>query len=100
MRVALLRVAVLSMGSMMCAIFCHAQTSTFTSVPQLFYEDTTASQRVITQLAVDNAGNVISFTVQTGLGCGFGICGAVVYSIAPDGSLNWVTPAPNYVAHA
>lgn len=100
MRVALLRVAVLSVGSMMCAIFGHAQTSTFSSVPQLFYEDTTASQRVITQLAVDNAGNVVSFTVQTGLDCGFGICGAVVYSIAPDGSLNWVTPAPNYVAHA
>lgn len=40
-----------------------------TPIPQLFYEDTTASQRVISQLAVDNAGNVISFTLQTAPCC-------------------------------
>jgi hypothetical protein len=55
MQVALLRVAVFFVCITMCADFCHAQASAPTPVPQLFYEDTTASQRIITQLAVDNA---------------------------------------------
>jgi pimeloyl-ACP methyl ester carboxylesterase len=76
---------------------CQGQTATATS--QLFYEDTTASQRVINQLAVDNAGNVISFTLQTSGGCGFGICGAVVYSVAPNGSVNWITSDTHFIAN-
>jgi len=72
---------------------------TTTVVSQLFYGDTVASQRIITQLAVDNTGNVISFTLQTAAGCGFGICGAVIYSIAPDGLPNWISSETNFVGH-
>ena len=56
-------------------------TLTTTAVPQLFYEDATASQRFITRLAVDNAGNVISLTLQAAPGCAFDICGFFRYKL-------------------
>jgi RHS repeat-associated protein len=65
---------------------------------QLFFHDPNASLRGGQQIAADSSGNVISFTIQFGIDCPFGTCGAVVYSIAPNGTLNWSSADPNYIA--
>src|SRR5215470_5285608 len=78
------------------AVLSTAQNSQPTV--KLFFQDTTVSQRGVQEIAVDNTGNVIVFTVDFADGCPFQICGTVVYSVAADGSVNWTTPAQSYVA--
>jgi RHS repeat-associated protein len=80
--------------------FAMAQTPSPTPTAQLFFQDTRASLRGGQQIAVDSTGNVISFTIQFGTDCPFGTCGAVVYSIAPNGNLNWSSADPNYISFA
>ena len=72
--------------------------STLQATP--FYEDTTASLRAFNQPAVDSNGNVIVFGTQFGFSCGFNVCGVVVYSIAPDGTPNWIKPDTGFASHA
>ena len=76
--------------------FASAQTTTPTA--QLFFQDTRASLRGGQQIAVDSGGNVISFTIQFGIDCPFDTCGAVVYSVAPNGTLNWSSADPKYIS--
>ena len=78
------------------AVFATAQAPTPTA--QLFFQDAKASLRGGQQIAVDSSGNVISFTIQFGIDCPFDTCGAVVYSVAPNGTLNWSSADPNYIA--
>jgi len=66
----------------------------------LFYEDKDASFRAFNQPVVDKNGNVIVFGTQFGFGCGFNVCGVIVYSIAPNGTLNWKKPDTGFAAHA
>ena len=66
----------------------------------LFYEDKDASFRAFNQPVVDKNGNVIVFGTQFGFGCGFNVCGVVVYSIAPNGTLNWRKPDTGFAANA
>jgi pimeloyl-ACP methyl ester carboxylesterase len=66
----------------------------------LFYEDSNASFRAFNQPVVDKNGNVIVFGTQFGFSCPFNVCGVVVYSIAPNGTLNWRKPDTGFAANA
>lgn len=78
------------------AVFATAQATIPTT--QLFFQDAKASLRGGQQIAVDSSGNVISFTIQFGIDCPFDTCGAVVYSVAPNGTMNWSSADPNYIS--
>jgi pimeloyl-ACP methyl ester carboxylesterase len=78
-------------------LFAQVQ-STLQAIP--FYEDTTATLRAFNQPVVDSKGNVIVFGTQFGFSCGFNVCGVVVYSIAPNGTPNWIKPDTGFASHA
>lgn len=65
----------------------------------LFYQDTNATFRGSNQPLVDTNGNVIVIATQFGFGCGFNVCGVQIYSIAPNGTLNWLKPDGGFAAN-
>jgi len=65
----------------------------------LFYQDTNATFRGSNQPMVDANGNVIVIATQFGFGCGFNVCGVLIYSIAPNGTLNWLKPDGGFAAN-
>lgn len=90
-----LRLAILAI---LCSALAYSQIPS-TMQKSLFYEDNIFF-RGFNQPVVDHDGNLIVIATQFGFDCPFNQCGVIVYSIAPNGKLNWKKPDMGFAAPA